>query len=80
MSDLSQTSCAFAPIVLHMHKKFEVNQTKIKCGCQSERKVVSHDSKSDLPLESNHFKIPKVQLLRSTFFVLSQTSCACAVQ
>ena len=33
-----------------MHKKFEINQTKIKGGCQSERKVVSHDSKSDLPL------------------------------
>ena len=29
---------------------FEVNQTKIKDGCQSERKVVTHDSKSDLPL------------------------------
>ena len=29
---------------------FEVNQTKIKGGCQSGRKVVPHDSKSDLPL------------------------------
>ena len=28
---------------------FEANQTKIKGGCQSERKVVPHDSKSDLP-------------------------------
>ena len=26
---------------------FEVNQTKIKGGCQSRRKVVPHDSKSD---------------------------------
>ena len=33
-----------------MHKKFEINQTKIKGGCQSGRKVVPHDSKSDLPL------------------------------
>ena len=33
-----------------MHKKFEINQTKIKIGCQSGRKVVAHDSKSDLPL------------------------------
>ena len=34
-----------------MHKKFEINQTKIKGGCQSGRKVVvAHDSKSDLPL------------------------------
>ena len=29
---------------------FEVNQTKIKGGCQSRRKVVPHDSKSNLPL------------------------------
>ena len=29
---------------------FEVNQTKIKGGCKSGRKVVPHDSKSDLPL------------------------------
>ena len=28
----------------------EVNQTKIKGGCQSGRKVVTHNSKSDLPL------------------------------
>ena len=39
---------------------FEVNRTKIKGGCQSGRKVVPHDSKSDLPLltllESKPFK------------------------
>ena len=29
---------------------FEVNQTKIKVGCQLGREVVPHDSKSDLPL------------------------------
>ena len=33
-----------------MHKKFEINQTKIKGGCQLGRKVVTHNSKSDLPL------------------------------
>ena len=33
-----------------MHKKFEINWTKIKGGCQSGRKVVPHNSKSDLPL------------------------------
>ena len=33
-----------------MHKKFEINQTKIKGGCQSGRKAVTHNSKSDLPL------------------------------
>ena len=36
-----------------MHKKFEVNRTKIKGGCQSERKVVTHDSKRDLPLDQS---------------------------
>ncbi len=30
--------------------KFEINRTKIKGCCQSGRKVVPHDSKSDLPL------------------------------
>jgi len=33
-----------------MHKKFEIEQTKIKGGCQSGRKVVTHNSKSDLLL------------------------------
>ena len=33
-----------------MHKKFEINRTKIKGSCQLCRKVVSHNSKSDLPL------------------------------
>ena len=32
-----------------MYKKFEINWT-IKGSCQSGRKVVTHDSKSDLPL------------------------------
>ena len=29
-----------------MHKKFEINRTKIKGGCQ----LVTYNSKSDLPL------------------------------
>ena len=33
-----------------MHKKFVIDWTKIKGGCQSGRKVVTHNSKSDLPL------------------------------
>ena len=33
-----------------MQKKFEINRTNIKGGCQSARKVVTHNSKSDLPL------------------------------
>ena len=40
-----------------MHKKFEINLAKIKGGCQSGRKVVPHDSKSDLRLVIyNNFK------------------------
>ena len=35
-----------------MDSDFEVNQTNIKGGCESGRKVVPHDSKSDLPLVS----------------------------
>ena len=34
----------------YMHKKFEINRTKIKGDCWSGRKVVTHNSKSDLPL------------------------------
>ena len=34
-----------------MHRKFEINLTKIKDGCQSGKKVVAHNSKSDLPLQ-----------------------------
>ena len=33
-----------------MQKKFEINRTKIKGGCQLGRKVVTHNSKIDLPL------------------------------
>ena len=33
-----------------MYKKFEINPTKIKGSCQSGGKVVTHNSKSDLPL------------------------------
>ena len=37
--------------------KFEINWTKIRGGCQLGRKVVTHNSKSDLPLEVNrHFQ------------------------
>ena len=39
-----------------MHKKSEINRTKIKGTCQSERKVVTHDSKSDLPLEIRNIR------------------------
>ena len=34
-----------------MHKRFEINRTNIKGGCQSGRKVATHNSKSDVTLE-----------------------------
>ena len=38
-----------------MQKKFEMNRTKIKGCCQSGRNVVTHNFKSDLPLEKQGF-------------------------
>ena len=45
-----------------MHNKFEINWTKIKGGCQSVRKVVPHDSKSDLPLGNQPVSQSELQL------------------
>ena len=55
-----------------MHKKFEINQTKIKGGCQSGRKVVTHNcnTKSDLPLNTIAlqssfnilFQVPQIEI------------------
>ena len=45
---------ALATLLEPMHKKFEINHTKIKSSCQSGIKVVTHDSKSDLPLAYSH--------------------------
>ena len=50
---MSSANWALAILLEHMHKKFEINRTKIKGSYQSERKVVPHDSKSDLPLIKN---------------------------
>ena len=47
-----------------MHRKFEINRTKIKGGCQSGRKVVPHDSKSDLPLVT--FLNPTTSFLKNS--------------
>ena len=43
----------WAKLLEHMQKKFEMNRTKIKGSCQFGRKVVTHDSKSDLTLTRN---------------------------
>ena len=45
----SWNNLTLAILIEHMHKKFEMCRTKIKGGCQSVRKVVTHNSKSDLP-------------------------------
>ena len=42
--------CSNSKLASAFKNDFEVNQTKINGGCQSGRKVVSHDSKSYLPL------------------------------
>ena len=47
-----------------MQKMFEINQTKIKGGCHSGRKVVTHNSKSDLSL---HSYLCLMQVLRIFF-------------
>ena len=52
-----------------MHEKFEINPTKIKGGCLSGRKVVTHNSKSDLPLATEnvifiYFKSDVIQIIR----------------
>ena len=52
----------------HIHKKFEINRTKIKGTCQSGRKVETHDSKSDLPLAST------MDVMQSRFSVYTNFS------
>ena len=70
-----------------MYKKFEINQAKIKGGCQSGSKVVTHDSKIDLHLvftyssliffEVNHQNGPK--LLNRILTIVKLSSLACKV-
>ena len=49
-----------------MHKKFEINRTKSKGGCQSGRKLVPHNSKIDLP--------PKTEIYSLRLHFFSNTS------
>ena len=59
-----------------MHKKFEINQTKIKGSCQSGRKVVTHNSKSDLPLylpPGHHEDIVTIVVERATRHGMNQS-------
>ena len=51
----------------HMHKKFEINRTQIKGGCQSGIKVVTHNFKSDLPLRGNKKIYERPSVLHSLY-------------
>ena len=60
-----------------MHNKFEINRTKIKGGCQSGRKVVFHDSRSDLPLGKFFYILSNISdvvttILCKLFFMLTR--------
>ena len=43
-------SWALVILLEYMHKKFEINRTKIRVAVSREEKVVTHNSKSDLPV------------------------------
>ena len=53
-----------------MQKKFEINQTKIKGGCQLGRKVVAQDCKSDLPLAIYNFLQEMFKSDKNNFTIL----------
>ena len=61
-----------------MHKKFEINWTKIKGGCQSGRKVIPHNSRSDLPL-TDIKSVTKCDFLFSDLVITSEGGAAAAV-
>ena len=61
---------ALSTLLEHMQKRFEINRTKIKGGCQSGRKVVTHDSKSDLPLVCTYVRFQFWNLLSDGWFKL----------
>ena len=73
-SPLTSNLCLiYLKLLVHVLKQygkcscdFEVNQTKIRGGCQSGSKVVPHNSKSDLPLVVLYFFTrPKMSLTPS---------------
>ena len=61
----SKSDLPLAILLEHMHKKFEINRTKLKGGCQSGRKVVTHNPKSDLPLAPHDSGYLKKKNMRS---------------
>ena len=58
--------------------KFEINRTKIKGGCQSGRKMVTHNSNSNLPQAEETFEYCRAHLrvrLGGSFIDIFQTPC-----
>ena len=54
--------CSNSMAALQCSCDFEVNQTKIRGSCQSGRKVVPNNSKSDLPSILSYFLKQKLDL------------------
>ena len=54
-----------------MHKKFDIIWTKIKGGCQSGRKIVTHNSKSDLLEVSMYVVLTNIIMFEDLWFKLS---------
>ena len=57
-----------------MLKKFEINRTKIKGGCQSGRNVVIHNSKSDLPLLTYYLAIACIVAAKMANYIITEHS------
>ena len=58
----------------------EANHTKIKGGCQSGRKVVLHDSKSDLPLAASYLIYDVQDFLNNYFSCFFGVFLACRIK
>ena len=70
----SKSDLPLSMLLKHMHKKYEINWTKLKGGCQSGKKVVPHDSKSDLPLRRH----TRLSTIRSINFHVTLDVAACS--
>ena len=57
-----------------MHKKFGINWTKIKGECQSGRKVVTHDSKSNLSLLTYYLAIACIVAAKMANYIITEHS------
>ena len=62
-----------------MHKKFEINQTKIKDGYQLGGKVVTHNSMSDLPLVIKFLKTAIVHVEICALLLCQTHTCLVSI-